>query len=159
MFHYYLAWGHWPRKGVWGWLCNPEDPFKRLSHSSQGSHFKQRSLTVIFHKTPFERQFEILPSTASDFAHVFGSQAPKFETFNSPDPSFKGKSQFPSPTLRKSGPTPLPGKSWAPPPRFSSRLSYQSIILYHVIYLIITVLSNTGTFHQLGLKVSFYRQN
>ena len=107
-------------------MCGPEDPFSRLSCRSQGSHFKQKSQFT----RPFWENLEILASTASIFtqilAHkppnleIFSSQAPKFGNFplTSP-PLFRGKCQFASPTLRKSGPhTPTWKKNWVPPRGF-----------------------------------------
>ena len=47
---------------------------------------------------------------------IFSSQAPDLEIFRSQAPLFRGKCQFASPTLPNSGRTPLPEKSWVPPP-------------------------------------------
>ena len=49
---------------------------------------------------------------------IFSSQAPKFWIIRSQAPLFRGKCQFASPTLRKSGPhTPTWKKVECPPPR------------------------------------------
>ena len=125
--------GNWPRKGVWGCaalkrLFTPLLQFARVPFQAKGS----------VHKTPFWENLWILATTASIFAQIsahkpqnleiFSSQAPKFGNFQftSPQiwkfsvhkaPFFRGKYQFASPTLRKSGPhTPTWKKLSAPPP-------------------------------------------
>ena len=99
----------------------PWRPFSRLSCSSQGSHFKQKSQ---FTSPPFEKKNEILASVALIFAkilahkppswkfsahkppnsEIFSSQAPNLEIFSSQAPLFRGKYQFASPKLRNSRP-------------------------------------------------------
>ena len=124
--------GHWPRKGVWG-CAALKTPFSRLSCRSQGSHFKQKSQ---FTRPPFEK-FGNFSLYSLNFHPNFSSQAPKFgnfqltspqiwkfsahkppnlEIFRSQAPLFRGKCQFASRTLQKSGPhTPTRKKSWVPP--------------------------------------------
>ena len=102
--------GDWPRKGVWG-CAALKTPFSRLSPSLQGSHFKQKSQ---FTRPPFENFCPNLSSQASKFGNLqlTSPQIWKFSVHKPPDleisssqaPSFRGKYQFASPTLRKSGP-------------------------------------------------------
>ena len=81
--------GHWPRKGEWG-CAALTIPFSRLSCSLQGSHFKQKS-------------------------QLSSLQIWKFSVHK--PPSFRGKYQFASPTLQKSGlHTPTWKKISAPTP-------------------------------------------
>ena len=125
--------GHWPRKGVWG-CAALKTPFSRLSCRSQGSHFKQKSQ---FTRPPFQKIWKF-SLYSLNFHPNFSSQAPKFgnfqltspqiwkfsahkppnlEIFRSQAPLFRGKCQFASPTLRKSGPhTPTWKKVECPPP-------------------------------------------
>ena len=125
--------GHWPRKGVWG-CAALKTPFSHLSCRSQGSYFKQKSQ---FTRPPFEKIWKFYPQQPQFYLNL-SSQAPKFwnfkltipqiwkfsahkppnlEIFRSQAPLFRGKCQFASPTLRKSGPhTPTWKKSWVPPP-------------------------------------------
>ena len=116
-------------------MCGPEDPlFTPLLPLARVPFQARQSV----HKTPFWENFEILASTASIFAQILAlkpsnleissSQAPKFGHFQltSPQiwkfsahkpPLFRGKCQFASPTLRKSGPhTPTWKKVEYPPP-------------------------------------------
>ena len=84
--------GHWPRIGVWG-CAALKTPFSRLSCSSQGSHFKQKS--------QFTRpKLEILASTASIFTQILAHMLPNLEIFSSQAPKF-GNFQFTSPQIWK----------------------------------------------------------
>ena len=73
--------GHWPRKGVWG-CAALKTPYSRLSCSSQGSHFKQKSQ---FTRPPFEKiwKFNLY---SLNFHPNFSSQAPKFGNFQLTSP-------------------------------------------------------------------------
>ena len=117
-------------------MCGPEDPlFTPLLPLARVPFQAKESV----HKTPFWENFWILASTASIFtqilAHkpqnleILSSQAPKFGKFqltspqiwkfsaHKPPPLFRGKCQFASPTLRKSGlHTPTWKKLSVPPP-------------------------------------------
>ena len=87
--------GHWSRKGVWG-CAALKTPFPRLSCSSQGSHFKQKSE---FTRPPLWENLEILASTSLIFAQILafqpqnlkilGSQAPKLGNFQFTSPPFQ----------------------------------------------------------------------
>ena len=104
--------GHWPRKGVWG-CAALKTPFSCLS-CSQGSLSSKR---VSSHMTPFWEDFEISASTVSIFTQNLAHKPPNVEIFSSQAPLFRGKYQFASPILQKSGPhTPTWKKSWVPPP-------------------------------------------
>ena len=113
-------------------MCGPEDPLFTPPLEFARVPFQAKSQ---FTGPPFEKIFEILPSTASIFAQNlahkppnleifssqapnlenFSSQAPKFGKFQFTSPLFRGKYQFASPTLRKSGPhTPTWKKLSAP---------------------------------------------
>ena len=115
-------------------MCGPEDPlFTPLLPLARVPFQAKESV----HKTPFWENLEILAFTASIFtqilAHkpsnleIFSSQAPKFGNFQltSPQiwkflahkpPLFRGKCQFASPILQKSGPhTPTWNKVECPP--------------------------------------------
>ena len=106
--------GDWPRKVVWGYAAL-KIPFSRLSCSLQGSHFKQKKSV---HKTPFWGNLEIFASTASIFAQILALKPPNLEIFSSQAPPlFRGIYQFASPTLQKSGHTPLPKKKLSASPR------------------------------------------
>ena len=87
--------GHWPRKGVWGFAALRRPPFLRLSCSSQGSHFKSQ-----FTRPPFEKNLEILASTASIFAQILALKPQNFKIFSSQAPKF-GNFQFTSPQIWK----------------------------------------------------------
>ena len=107
--------GHWPWKGVWGCTAQ-KTPFSHLSCSSQGSHFKQKSLKVSSQDPLLRKKNEKFSLYSLSFYQNFSSWAPKFENFCSQDPSFKGKNQFASPSLWKSGPhTPTWKKVECPP--------------------------------------------
>ena len=120
--HSPLPWGggHWPRKGVWG-CATLKTPFSRLSCSSQGSHFKRKSQFT----RPLLRKFgnfslyslNLCPNVSSQTAKFENFQltrpqigkfsvhkSPNLEIFSSQAPLFRGKYQFASLTLRKSGP-------------------------------------------------------
>ena len=118
-YHVHDPRGHWP-KGVWG-CAALNTPFSRLSCRSQGSHFKQKRQFT----RPLLRKFGNFSLYSFNFHPKFSSQAPKFgnfqltspriwkfsarkppnlEIFCSQAPLFRGKCQFASPTLRKSGP-------------------------------------------------------
>ena len=124
--------GHWPRKGVWG-CAALKTPFSRLSCRLQGSHFKQKSQFT----RPLLRKFGNCSLNSLNFHPNFSSQAPKFgnfqftspqiwkfsahkppnlEIFRSQAPLFRGKCQFASPTLQKSGPHTLTWKKVECPP-------------------------------------------
>ena len=113
--------GHWPRKGVCG--CGALKTPGRFTPllSLEESHFKQKSQFT----RPLLRNFGNFNLYSRNFCQNFSSQAPKFgnfqltspqfwkfsvhkpqnfEIFSSQAPSFRGKYQFASPTLRKSGP-------------------------------------------------------
>ena len=129
---YLFPGGHWPRKGVWG-CAALKTPFSRLTCSSQGSHFKQKSQFT----RPLLRKFGNFslyslkiyltsPQIWKFSAHkppnleILSSQAPNLGLFSSQAPLFRGKYQFTSPTVRKSGPhTPTWKKVECPPPGIS----------------------------------------
>ena len=73
--------GHWPRKGVWGCVAL-KTPFSCLSCSSQGSHFRQKSL---FARPPL-RKFWNFSLYSLNFHPKFSSQAPKFGNFQLTSP-------------------------------------------------------------------------
>ena len=115
--------GHWPRKGVWGCAALKTPFSRRVSCRSQGSHFKQKSQ---FTRPPFWKNLEILALIASIFTQILAHKPqiwkfsahkpPNLEIFRSQAPLFRGKCQFASPTLRKSGPhTPTWKKVECPP--------------------------------------------
>ena len=116
------AGGHWPRKGVWG-CAALKTPFSRLSCSSQGFHFKQKSQ---FTRPPFWENLEILTSTAN-FHPNFSSQAPKFGNFQLTSPQIWKFSVHKPPFQRQTSVRkphtseiraahPYLKKSWVPPP-------------------------------------------
>ena len=147
--------GHWPRKGVWG-CAALKTPFSRLSCRSQGSHFKQR----VSSQDPLFRKFGNFSLNSLNFHPNFSSQAPKFgnfqltspqiwkfsthkppnlEIFRSQAPLFRGKCQFTSPTLRKSGPhTPTWKKVECPPPG-TIPMSSNNIIQIIQLIMILTI--------------------
>ena len=94
-------------------MCGPEDPlFTPLLPLARVPFQAKESV----HKTPFWENFEILASTASIFTQILAHKPPNLEIFRSQVPLFRGKCQFASPTLRKSGPhTPTWKKLSAPP--------------------------------------------
>ena len=128
--------GHWPRKWVWG-CAALKTPFSRISCRSQGSHFK----VGVSSQDPLLRKFGNFSLYSLNFCPNFSSQAPKFENFSSQAPKF-GNFQLTSPQIgkfsvhkppfseanirsqaphfRNSGCTPLPEKSWVPPPGLRS---------------------------------------
>ena len=91
-------------------MCGPEDPFSNCSHSSQGSHFKQRSFKNQFTRPPFEKKMEILASTASIFGQILAlkPQIWKFSVHKTPLSEAKLSSQ--APCFGNPGQTPLPEK-------------------------------------------------
>ena len=97
-------------------MCGREDPLftPQVPAARKGPISSKR----VSSQEPFWENLEILASTASlNFHPNFGSQAPYLEIFSSQAPLFRGKCQFASPTLRKSGPhTPTWKKVECPPP-------------------------------------------
>ena len=125
-------------------MCGPEDPlFPPLLQFARVPFQAKESV----HKTPFRENFEILGSTRLNLHPKFSSQAPKFRiirsqalkfgNFQFKSPHFRGKYQFASPTLRKSGPnTPtwkkvecLPGVQW---PCWTLLLGPDSVVFVHL---------------------------
>ena len=126
--------GHWPRKGVWG-CAALKTPF----HASPAARKGPISSKRVSSQDPLLRKFGNFSLNSLNFHPSFSSQAPKFgdfqltspqiwkfsahkppnlEIFRSQAPLFRGKCQFASPTLRKSGPhTPTWKKVECPPPR------------------------------------------
>ena len=105
-------------------MCGPEDPlFTPLLPLARVPVQAKESV----HKTPFWENLEILASTASISTQILAHKPqiwkfsahkpPNLEIFRSQAPLFRGKCQFASPTLRKSGPhTPTWKKVECPPP-------------------------------------------
>ena len=93
-------------------MCGPEDPlFTPLLPLARVPFQVKESV----HKTPFGN-LEILVSTASIFTQILAHKPPNLEIFCSQAPLFRGKRQFASPALRKSGPhTPTLKKVECPP--------------------------------------------
>ena len=132
---------HWPRRSVWGCAAR-KTPFSRLSCRSQRVPFQAKESVP---RPPFEKIWKFYPMQPQFYPN-FSSQAPKFgkfqltspqiwkvlahkppnlEIFHSQAPLFRGKCQFTSPTLRKSGShTPTWKKSWVPPPRIRTVLRF-----------------------------------
>ena len=97
---------HWPRKEVWG-CAALKTPFSCLSRSSQGSHFKQKSLKVSSQDPLLRKKIGNFSLFSLNFCPNFSSQGPKFEHFSSQDtrPLFQKQKSVRKPcTLRKSGP-------------------------------------------------------
>ena len=71
-----------------------------------------------FTRPPFEKKIgnQKFCLYSLNFYPNFSSQSPKFENFSSHDPNFRGKNQFTSSTLRKSGPHTPTWKKLSPPP-------------------------------------------
>ena len=115
-------------------MCGPEDPlFTPLLPLARVPFQAKESV----HKTPFWENFEILASTASIFTQILAHKPPNLEIFSSQAPKF-GSFQLTSPQIWKfsahkppfseanvssqapyfgnPGRTPLPEKSWVPPP-------------------------------------------
>ena len=89
------------------------------------------------HKTPFWENLEILASIASIFTQNLAHKPPKSEIFCSQAPLFRGKCQFASPTLWKSGShTPTWKKIWVPPRALSPRhhISYHIKLYSNIIH-------------------------
>ena len=139
--------GHWPRKEVCRCAALKTPGRFTPLLSLEESHFKQKSRVssqdpfwenleilpstaaifakILAHKPP---NLEIFSSQAPKFGNFqftspliwkFSVHKPlKFGNFQfTSPPSFRGKYQFASPTLRKSGPhTPTWKKNWVPPP-------------------------------------------
>ena len=104
-------------------MCGPEDPFHASPAACKGPISSKR----VSSQDPFWENFEILASTASIFTQILAHKPqiwkfsahkpPNLEIFRSQAPPFRGKCQFASPTLRKSGPhTPTWKKVECPPP-------------------------------------------
>ena len=124
--------GHWPRKGVWG-CAALKTPFHASPAARKGPISRKR----VSSQDPLLRKFWNFCLNSLNFHPNFSSQAPKFgniqltspqiwkfsahklpnlEIFRSQAPPFRGKCQFASPTLRKSGPhTPTWKKVECPP--------------------------------------------
>ena len=105
---------------------SPPPPFSRLSCSSQGSHFKQKSVHKIWkwNETPFWENLEILASTASIFAKILVHKPPNLEIFSSQAPKF-GDFQFTSPLFQRQVSVCKPHTSeiWATHPNQKKKLS------------------------------------
>ena len=126
--------GHWPRKGVWG-CAALKTPFSRLSCSSQGSHFKQKSQFLL-------RKFGNFSLYSLNFCQNFSSQAPKLgnfqftspqnlEIFSSQAPTSEASISLQAPHFGWSGPgTLLPEKKLSAPqaqdPHFQVFLASQT---------------------------------
>ena len=117
-------------------MCGPEDPLFTPVLPLARVPFQAKESV---HKTPLLRKFGNFSLNSLNFHPNFSSQAPKFENFQltspqiwkfsahkppnleifrSQAPLFRGKCQFASPTLRKSGPhTPYLKKKLSAPPR------------------------------------------
>ena len=85
-------------------------PFSPLSHSSQKSHFKQKSLKVWVHKTLFEKNLEILTSTTSIFAQILALKPPNLKISVHKTPLSEAKISSQAPHFRNLGRTTLPEK-------------------------------------------------
>ena len=111
------------KKGVWGCVAL-KTRFSHLCHVvRKGSHFKQKSLKLSSQDSLLRKKKWNFSLYSLNFYPKFSSQAPKFEKFSSQDPSFRGKNQFASPTLQKSGPhTPTWKKLSVPSPSASLAL-------------------------------------
>ena len=104
-------------------------PWRPPFHASPAARKGPISSKRISSQDPLLRKFGNFSLNSLNFHPNFSSHAPKFghfqltspqilETFRSQAPLFRGKCQFASPTLRKSGPhTPTWKKLSAPPPR------------------------------------------
>ena len=124
--------GHWPKKGVWG-CAALKTPFSRLSFSLQGSHFKQK---YQFTRPPFEKIWKF-SLYSLNFCPNLSSQAPKFGNFQLTSPQItkfsvhkpqiwkfsahkppfsEASISLQAPHFGNPGRTPLPEKSWVPPP-------------------------------------------
>ena len=123
-------------------MCGPEDPlFTPLLPLARVPFQAKESV----HKTPFWENFEILASTASIFTQILAHKPqvwkfsahkpPNLEIFRSQAPLFRGKCQFASPTLRKSGPhTPTWKKKLsAPPPDVGLQINFVYIAVAYIL--------------------------
>ena len=110
-------------------MCGPEDPlFTPLLPLARVPFQAKESV----HKTPFWKNLEILASTASIFTQILARKPPNLEfsahkppnleVSRSQAPLFRGKCQFASPTLRKSGPHTPTWKKLSAPPGFKGDL-------------------------------------
>ena len=79
--------GHWPRKGVWG-CAVLKTPFSRLSRSSQGSHYKQKSLKSVYNFFFWEKFGNFSPYNLN-FCPNFSSQDPQIWRFQYTRPLFQ----------------------------------------------------------------------
>ena len=126
--------GHWPRKGY-----GDVRPWRPPFHASPAARKGPISSKRVSSQDPLLRKFGNFSLYSLNFHPNFSSQASKFgnfqltspqiwkfsahkppnlEIFRSQAPLFRGKCQFASPTLRKSGPhTPTWKKVECPPPR------------------------------------------
>ena len=94
---------------VWPW----RPPF----HASPAARRGPISSKRVSSQDPLLRKFGNFSLNSLNFHPNFSSQAPKFGNFQLTSPLFRGKCQFASPTLQKSGPhTPTWKKVECPPP-------------------------------------------
>ena len=131
--HGIRALGHWLRNVVWGCVAL-KTPFYASPAVRKSPILSKR----VSSQDPLLRKFGNFSLYSLNFHSKFSSQVPKFGNFqltspqiwkfsvhkpsnlgisgHKPPPLFRGKYQFASPTLRKSGPhTPTWKKSWVPP--------------------------------------------
>ena len=112
-------------------MCGPEDPLFTPLLQFARVPFQAK---VSVHKSPFWENLDILASTASIFAQIlalreiFSSQALKFGNFQFTSPKFgnfqltiqppfsEASISSQAPQFGNPGRTPLPEKSWGPPP-------------------------------------------
>ena len=125
--------GHWPRRGY-----GDVRPWRPPFYASPAARKVPISSKRVSSQDPLLRKFGNFSLYSLNFHPKFSSQAPKFENFqltspqiwkfsahkppnlenfHSQAPLFRGKCQFASPTLQKSGPhTPTWKKVECPPP-------------------------------------------
>ena len=121
----FIAWhgtkpreGYWPRKRVWG--CEAlKTPFSRLSCSSQGSHFKQKSQFT----RPLLRKVWNFSLYSLNFHSNFSSQAPKFGNFQITSPQIWKCSVHKPPFQRQISVKPHTRKSRPHTPTWKKKLS------------------------------------
>ena len=117
-------------------MCGPEDPlFTPLLPLARVPFQAKESV----HKTPFWENCEILASTASIFTQILAHKPqiwkfsahkpPNLEIFHSQTSLFRGKCQFASPTLQKSGPHTPTWKKVECPPRVPPNIKLSLQIL------------------------------
>ena len=115
--------GHWPRKGVWG-CAALKTPFSASPAARKGPISSKR----VSSQDPLLRKFwnfslynlnfhPNFSSQAPKFGNFFSSQAPKFWKFSTHKPPFSEATvSSQAPHFGNPGCTPLPEKSWVPPP-------------------------------------------